>query len=119
LETLRQIANNPQEFILRQGWANLDFADDEQVAQLRKLWESLELEILSVLEASSQLRESAEFELYELVAKKPDLLDQIAAKQSKSLEAEIAKMKSEADELAGEIEALTGHRPTTDGDVKP
>jgi len=119
LETLRQIANDPQGFILRQGWRNLDFADDEQVAQLRKLWESLELEILSVLEASNQLRESAEFELYQLVTKKPELLDQIAKKQSQSLESEIAKLKSEAEELAGEIEALTGQRPAMEAEAKP
>ena len=105
--------------VLRQGWTNLDFADDEQVAQLRKLWESLELEILSVLEASNQLRESAEFELYQLVTKKPDLLDQIAAKQSQSLEAEIAKMKSEAEALAGEIEALTGQSPAMEAEARP
>ncbi len=118
LETLRQIANDPQGFILRQGWTNLDFADDEQVAQLRKLWESLELEILSVLEASNQLRESAEFELYQLVTKKPDLLDQIAAKQTQSLEAEIAKLKSEAEALASEIEELTGQSPAMEAEAK-
>jgi len=31
------------------------------VARLRQLWESLELEILSVLEATNRLRESADF----------------------------------------------------------
>ena len=50
--TLRQIAGDPQGFILRQGWAGLDFREEEQAARLRKLWESLELEILAVLEAT-------------------------------------------------------------------
>ena len=108
LETLRQIADDPQGFILRQGWTNLDFADDEQAAQLRKLWESLEMEILSVIEATNQLRESSEFELYQLITTKPDMLDQISAKQSRSLDAEIEGLKSEADKLAAEIEELTG-----------
>ena len=36
---------------------------------MRKLWESLELEILRVLEAGNRLRESADFELYELTGK--------------------------------------------------
>ena len=31
LETLRQIASDPNGFILRQGWASLDFRDEEQV----------------------------------------------------------------------------------------
>ena len=38
---------------------SLDFREEEQVARLRKLWESLELGILSVLEAGNRLRESA------------------------------------------------------------
>ncbi len=108
LEALREIARDPQSFILRQGWTALDFQDDQQVAQLRKLWESLELEILSVLEATNQLRESVEFELYRLVAGKPDMLDRIAEKQAEDIEAEITKLKSEAEALANEIEELTG-----------
>ena len=38
LETLRQIAGDPHGFISRQGWASLDFRDEEQVARLLKLW---------------------------------------------------------------------------------
>ena len=72
LDTLRQIANDPHGYILRQGWVSLDFRDEEQVSRLRKLWESLEMEILSVLEATNRLHESAEFELHELIAKKPE-----------------------------------------------
>ncbi len=62
LETLRQMAGDPHGFILRQCLVSLDFRKEEQVACLRKLWESLELEILSVLEATNRLRESADFE---------------------------------------------------------
>ena len=56
LDTLRQIANDPHGYILRQGWTSLDFRDEEQVSRLRKLWESLEMEILSVLEATKERR---------------------------------------------------------------
>jgi len=77
------------------------------VARLRKLWESLELEILSVLEATNRLRESADF-LYELTAKQPEMLDSVVAKQIAGLEAEIGGLKGEAEELAKEIEELTG-----------
>ncbi len=77
--TLRQIAGDPQGFILRQGWAGLDFREEEQAARLRKLWESLELEILAVLEATNRLRESPEFELLGLTAKEPALFDRVVA----------------------------------------
>jgi len=108
IETLRQIAGDPHGFILRQGPASLDFRDEEQVARLRKLWESLELEILSVLEATNRLRESPDFELYELTAKQPEMLDSVGAKQVAALEREIAGLSSEAERLEKEIEELTG-----------
>lgn len=43
LETLRQIASDPHGFILRQGWTDLDFAEEQKLSRLRKLWESLQV----------------------------------------------------------------------------
>ena len=117
LETLRQIAGDPHGFILRQGWASLDFRDEEQVARLRQLWESLELEILSVLEATNRLRASPEFELYELTAKQPEMLDSVVAKQTALLEKEISSLASEAERLGREIGELTAQAaPGGDGE---
>ena len=107
LEALRQIADDPHGFILRQGWASLDFREREQAARLRKLWESLEREILSVIEATHGLRESPDFELYELTAQRPELLDGVVTKQIAGLEAEIGKLKDEAERLARETAELT------------
>ncbi len=109
LETLRQIASDPHAFILRQGWTSLDFGEEEEVAHLQKLWESLEREIASVLQATKQLHESAEFELYELTAKSPEMLDSVVAKQTKRLESEIAGLQNEANQLGEKIEQSTGH----------
>ena len=92
---------------MRQGWASLDFREEEQVARLQKLWESLELEILSVLEATNRLRGSAEWELYELTAKQPEMLDSVVAKQAALLEKEISRLASEAERLGREIGELT------------
>ena len=85
--------------------------DEEQVSRLRKLWESLEMEILSVLEATNRLHESAEFELHELLAKKPEMFDSVVGKQTGQIEAEIIALKGEADQMGKEIEELTG-KPT-------
>ena len=83
------------------------------MSRLRKLWESLEMEILSVLEATNRLHESAEFELHELIAKKPEMLDSVVVKQTGQIEAEITALKDEAEQLGKEIEELTG-KPTPD-----
>lgn len=82
------VADDPDGFILRQGWTGLDFRDEQQVAQLRKLLESLELEILSVIEAMNRLRESPEFELHELIAINPAMFERVFEKRSRLLELE-------------------------------
>jgi hypothetical protein len=102
---LREIFHNAS---LRQGWAGLDFRDEEQAGRLRKLLESLEAEIVGVIEATNRLRESAEFELHALVERKPEMFESVVAKQIAQLEAETASLKAEAAELAKEIESLTG-----------
>jgi len=109
--TLREIANDPHGFILKQGWASLDFRDDEQAKRLEKLLESLDAEICSVQEAHKRLREGPEFELYELTTKKPTMLDTVAEKQIKLLEEENAELTREAERLADEIGKLTGKAP--------
>ncbi|PYJ75196.1 MAG: hypothetical protein DME77_09890 [Verrucomicrobia bacterium] len=92
----------------RQGWTSLDFREEEEVAHLQKLWESLEREIASVLKATKELHESSEFELYELTAKSLEMLDGVVAKQIKGLEAEIACLQNESNRLGERIEQLTG-----------
>ena len=37
IATLREIAEDPNGYILRQGWASLDFSDEAELNQLRRL----------------------------------------------------------------------------------
>jgi len=85
---------------------NLDFDDSLQLGQLRKLRESLKAEILAVVEATNELRESAETELHTLVARKPEVLEAVIGQQITQIEAEIARMKDEEAKLEREIEEL-------------
>ncbi len=110
-DTLRQIASDPHGFILRQGWASLDFSDEEQVNRLRKLLETLEKEIASVVDATNRLHKSPEFELYAMIEKKPEMFDAVVSKQIDQLKAENANLKREAERLGQEIETLTGRMP--------
>ena len=103
IETLREIAEDPQGFMLRQGWAHLDFGDDEELTQLRRLHETLKKEIAVVTESLKQLRESPDYELCQLREQKPGVLDGLAAEQTKQLEAEIVELEKQAAQLASEI----------------
>jgi len=108
IQTLREIAEDPVGYILRQGWTGLDFSDEVELAELRRLHESLQLEIITVIESLEQLKESAEYELCGIVEQRPGVLDELAAERVKLLEKESAQLEREADKLADEIKELKG-----------
>ena len=105
---LREIANDPHGFILRKGWASLDFNDATEVKNLRRLLDTLQIEIVTVMDSLNDLHDSPEFELYQLSARKPSLLDEIASEQAKAIAAEIAELESQAAQLQAEIAELAG-----------
>lgn len=108
LETLRQIANDPTGYMLRQGWAAIDLSDTDELEQLQKLLSSLEAEILSVIEATDALKESASYELCQVVEKDPGILDRVIGQQIDGITQEVEKLKAEAEKLKREIAELSG-----------
>jgi DNA polymerase-3 subunit epsilon len=112
IATLREIANDPDGFIMRQGWQGLDFSEEKEIKQLRSVYETLQLEIFNVIEALNQLRESPDYELSIFSERKPGMLDEIVIERAKTLEKETAELKTQADKLAQEIAELTGEEPS-------
>jgi hypothetical protein len=108
IELLREIAEDPHGFILRKGWAKLDFKDVEELAQLKRLHETLQKEIAAVTESLKQLRESPDYELCQLAEQKPGILDELAAERAKQLEVENAELEKQAEQLAEKIKLLSG-----------
>ena len=82
--------------------------EERELAQLRRLWESIELEIIRVLEASNALKESPDYELHRLTMQSPAFFDETVRRHVEGLEKELRALESEAVELAKEIEELTG-----------
>lgn len=76
--------------------------------ELRRLHETLQLEIIAVLEALNRLRESPDYELCQLSEKKPGLVDELAAERKKLLEKERGELQAQAEKLAEEIKELGG-----------
>ncbi len=81
---------------------------EREIAQLRRLWTHIELEIVRVLEAGNALKESPDYELHRLTTQTPAFFDETVRRQVEGLEKEVAALESMADELAKEIEELTG-----------
>ena len=79
------------------------------------LYETLQLEIITVLESLGQLRESPEYELCQISEWKPGVLDELAAERASLLEKESAELEQQAQRLAEEIEELSQERPVRIG----
>ena len=108
IETLRKIADDPTGFVLRKGWTAIQFGDSNEVVQLRKLWESLEAEILKVLEAVNALKESPDWELLQLVSSNSDFFENIVEAQTEKINSEVEALTEESVKLADEICLLSG-----------
>ena len=108
IDQLREIANDPHGFILRHGWTSLDFSDSVEVESLRRLIETLQMEIVTMLDALNELHESGDFELHRLSTLRPGFLEQVASEQVKAIDVETAELNIEAERLSMEIAELTG-----------
>ena len=113
IELLREIADDPDGFVLRQGWGALNLTEEVEIKALHKLYASLQLEILNLLEILNGLHESPEHELLTLSQKKPKLVEEVAGQQRKAIADEITALNKEAARLQREIEELSGARDRT------
>jgi DNA polymerase III epsilon subunit-like protein len=112
IATLREIANDPHGFIMRQGWQSLDLEEEEESQQLRSLYETLQLEIFNAIEALNQLKESPDYDLFVLIEGKPEMLGELVSERTEILEREITELETKADKLAQEIAELTEEEPS-------
>ncbi|MSU45684.1 MAG: hypothetical protein EXS42_00790 [Lacunisphaera sp.] len=112
LKTLKEIAEDPHGFILRQGWVNLDFSDETKLSQLRRINETLQLEIIKLIESLNRLKESPDYELFQLSEQRPGVLDELAAERAEMLDQERVELEIRAGQLAEEIAELSGQKPS-------
>jgi len=79
---------------------------------LLPVYETLQLEVINVLESLGRLRESPDYELCRITEQKPGVLDELAAERAELLDKESAELEEQANRLADEIEELGGEQPT-------
>ncbi len=79
----------------------------EELAQLKRLHETLQQEIAEVTESLKELRASPDYELCQLAEEKPGMLDELAAERAKQLELENAGLEKQAEELALKIKTVS------------
>ena len=103
MTTLREISDDPQAFIARQGWTELDLTDELEFVQLQRLHTALLAEITSVLDSLACLRASQEFQLCQRCDMHPGGLPAIAASLTARLATECEALEVEAEALHTEI----------------
>lgn len=108
IDTLREIANDPDGFITKNKWGEINIGEDGEQEDLLKLYRAIEIKIVELIEQLQQLRESAEYELMTKCREQSGLLDQVAEQHKDALRAEIEELAAEAETLEEEIEELTG-----------
>ena len=111
IELLELIANDPQAFILKQGWATVSLNGASGLAELRSLYEHLQARILEMIETLDELRTSAEFEVFQAAEEDESVIEQIVSAQREELEQEIGELETEAEKVAEEARELAGEVP--------
>lgn len=106
IELFEEIADDPNTFVKKQGWEQLDLKDDDDLASLRSLYGSLQIKIIELIEMITSLRGSSDYELAELSKDNPALLNEIAEEQKAALTAEIEELEKDAAQLQLEIDSL-------------
>lgn len=106
IELMREIASDPQGFMVRQGWGFIAFNDSEELDKLKYLYEALEGQVIAMLDAIDALRHSEDYELHKLIAAQPDLLSKVAETHFQSLKEESTVLETELDKVDSEIMAL-------------
>jgi DNA polymerase III epsilon subunit-like protein len=108
IEKLREIANDPQAYARKIGAGQLDLSDEAELDKLRRLYESIQTKILEMLEALDELHTDPKYELAKLAARRPSYLQDVADEYRQKIEAECVELEREAEDLASQIEELTG-----------
>ena len=109
IETLREIANDPDGFLQRHGASSVDLSDSDELESLQSRLEMLLEQLREIKEAIIVLQHSEDYKLQELSAADPLFLQTVIDKLNEGLSNEILRLEVEAEELQVQIAALTGN----------
>jgi len=108
IELLLEISEDPDAFIAKQGWEEIGIRDGVNAANLRKLYEEIELEIVSRIEALNLLRNTSDYHLLMYCRNNPDRLIEVSQQRIEVLNKQIRDYKVDSERLKNEIEEITG-----------
>lgn len=106
IEILREIARDPNQFLVSHGYDLLNLQDETELRDLELLYEMLQEKIQQSQRLLDDLRASSDYDLWKLCENDPGFLDTIATDQIRDLEAEIIRLDEEYNTLSQEINTI-------------
>jgi len=106
IATLREIADDPNEYLLKNGEPVLDFSESAEISTLQRLYESLQSAILEAIDALTRLRESEEYDLYKIHQQHPEMFPEIIKTYESAIASEIAALEQKIVLINREISRL-------------
>ena len=103
IDRMREIATDPEGFMSRLGLAELQSEQEGSLDQLKQLYDELQEQIVSLIEATDDLHASPDWELSQLVAKNEGFFEQLVQERTLSLDSEISVLTKELEVLEEQI----------------
>lgn len=103
---LREIAQDPEGFIAKQGWGFLQSKEIDDVLDLERLHEGLQSKIFELLAALDEFKASSAFELHLLLQSDAARFDAVVAEYRASLDGEIRTLLKDLDAVESELASL-------------
>lgn len=108
INRLREIAQDPEGYVARQGWGDLVTGEVHSIEVLEGLHASLQAQVLELLNAIETFRQSPEHELHQVLAAQPKLFESIVEKYRQALSREILDLEATLAGIDAELERLAG-----------
>ena len=106
LKLLKEIAEDPRGYCLRNNIDEIEVEIDEDLEYLRRLYKHLQGRRFTALTELHELKESGGFELYQTSLRQPQFMDAVAKDQEKEIERECDQLEIKIQELQRELDEL-------------
>lgn len=106
LSLLKEIAEDPRGFCLRNNIDDVQIEIDEDVEYLRRLYKHLQQRRFTALTKLNELKESDDFEMYQHSLRQPDFMEAVAKNLQKEIEKECEQLETKRKALQRELDEL-------------
>lgn len=106
IERMREIAKDPEGVIRKLGLAELHLEEEDSLVQLKQLYDELQEQVVSLIEATDNLYASPDWDLHQLVTQKEGFLEELVQERTLGMETEVEELTRNLEDLEQQIADL-------------